>query len=251
MDGFISYPRTDNTVYPTSLPVRELVSSLVRIPEFSAGVVAARRRADPDPRQEGDHRPPADLPDPGGLPRRARGPQAPRLRARRPPLPRHLLGADDHRVHARRHRGRVGALLRARLGRRRPRLRRHLHLRALLRRGDPEARGGPGAGARRRAVDGRQGDAAALAAQPGQADRDDGGARPRHEGDPRGHHPEALRPRLRLQQPADPSETGIAMYDGVQQVRPGDGDAGDDGEARGRDGPDRRRRDVQGEVVGD
>jgi DNA topoisomerase-1 len=36
MDGFISYPRTDNTVYPSSLPVRELISSLVRINEFSA-----------------------------------------------------------------------------------------------------------------------------------------------------------------------------------------------------------------------
>lgn len=36
MDGFISYPRTDNTVYPSSLPVRELVSSLVRVKEFSA-----------------------------------------------------------------------------------------------------------------------------------------------------------------------------------------------------------------------
>ena len=36
MDGFISYPRTDNTVYPRSLPTRELVTSLVRIPEFSA-----------------------------------------------------------------------------------------------------------------------------------------------------------------------------------------------------------------------
>jgi DNA topoisomerase I len=37
MDGFISYPRTDNTVYPRSLPTRELVTSLVRIPEFEAG----------------------------------------------------------------------------------------------------------------------------------------------------------------------------------------------------------------------
>ncbi|MGN6274376.1 MAG: DNA topoisomerase I [Solirubrobacterales bacterium] len=36
MDGFISYPRTDNTVYPSSLPVRELISSLTRIKEFSA-----------------------------------------------------------------------------------------------------------------------------------------------------------------------------------------------------------------------
>ena len=37
MDGFISYPRTDNTVYPRSLPIGELVASLVRIPEFEAG----------------------------------------------------------------------------------------------------------------------------------------------------------------------------------------------------------------------
>jgi DNA topoisomerase I len=36
MDGFISYPRTDNTVYPRSLPARELLASLVRIPEFEA-----------------------------------------------------------------------------------------------------------------------------------------------------------------------------------------------------------------------
>jgi DNA topoisomerase-1 len=36
MDGFISYPRTDNTVYPSSLPVRELISSLTRIEDFSA-----------------------------------------------------------------------------------------------------------------------------------------------------------------------------------------------------------------------
>jgi DNA topoisomerase-1 len=36
MDGFISYPRTDNTVYPPSLNLSELVSSLVRIGEFDA-----------------------------------------------------------------------------------------------------------------------------------------------------------------------------------------------------------------------
>jgi DNA topoisomerase I len=35
MDGFISYPRTDNTVYPASLNTKELVASLVRIPDFS------------------------------------------------------------------------------------------------------------------------------------------------------------------------------------------------------------------------
>jgi DNA topoisomerase-1 len=36
MDGFISYPRTDNTVYPPSLNTRELVTSLVRVPDFEA-----------------------------------------------------------------------------------------------------------------------------------------------------------------------------------------------------------------------
>ena len=36
MDGFISYPRTDNTVYPSSLPVVELVRSLANIPDFEA-----------------------------------------------------------------------------------------------------------------------------------------------------------------------------------------------------------------------
>jgi len=36
MQGLISYPRTDNTVYPVSLPARELISSLVRIKDFSA-----------------------------------------------------------------------------------------------------------------------------------------------------------------------------------------------------------------------
>jgi DNA topoisomerase I len=45
MDGFISYPRTDNTVYPASLPVRELISSLTKIDDFSAaaGVLAERK----------------------------------------------------------------------------------------------------------------------------------------------------------------------------------------------------------------
>ena len=131
MDGFISYPRTDNTVYPRSLNTRELVSSLVRIPDFDAAAPLLDSGAHPDPRQEGDHRPPADLPDAGGLPERARRVQAPRLRARRPAFPRHLLPADDHRVHPRRHRGRRGELLRPRVGRGRPRIRRDLHLRTL------------------------------------------------------------------------------------------------------------------------
>jgi DNA topoisomerase-1 len=36
MDGYISYPRTDNTVYPSSLDTKQLVSELVKIEDFSA-----------------------------------------------------------------------------------------------------------------------------------------------------------------------------------------------------------------------
>ncbi len=36
MDGFISYPRTDNTVYPESLPLKETIASLVKIEDFSS-----------------------------------------------------------------------------------------------------------------------------------------------------------------------------------------------------------------------
>ncbi|MGZ5341627.1 MAG: DNA topoisomerase I [Solirubrobacterales bacterium] len=36
MDGYVSYPRTDNTVYPKSLNTKELVSSLVEIEDFKA-----------------------------------------------------------------------------------------------------------------------------------------------------------------------------------------------------------------------
>ena len=200
MDGFISYPRTDNTVYPTSLPVRELVSSLVRVKEFSAAAGPARAvELKADPGQKRDHRPPADLPDPGDPPGRPRrGPQEPRLRTRRPPLPRHLQPADDHRVDPRRHRGRLGDLLRPRLGRRRPRLRRHLHLRPLRRRRDPGPAGGPELDLDGRRLDRRQGDPAARPDLAGETDRADGGAQPRHQSDPRRHHPEALRPRLRL-----------------------------------------------------
>ena len=218
--------------------------SLVRIPEFSAAKGLLDGRADADARQEGDHRPPADLPDPGRLPERARRPQAPRLRAGRPPLPRDLRAADDHRVHARRHRGRHRDLLRPRLDRRRPRLRRDLHLRPLRRRRDPGARGGPEARPRRRPVDRRQGDPAAVADQPGQADRADGGARPRDQGDARRHHPEALRPRLRLQQPARALGDRDRDVQGVPRPRAADGDAGDDRRARARHGPDRRRQDL-------
>src|SRR3954470_24222251 len=36
MDGFISYPRTDNTVYPPSLNTKELINALVKIDDFKA-----------------------------------------------------------------------------------------------------------------------------------------------------------------------------------------------------------------------
>jgi DNA topoisomerase-1 len=36
MDGYVSYPRTDNTVYPSSLDTKALVSDLVKIEDFSA-----------------------------------------------------------------------------------------------------------------------------------------------------------------------------------------------------------------------
>ena len=143
MDGFISYPRTDNTVYPASLPLRELVTSLVRVKEFSAasGLLDGELKPTRGKKETTDHPPiyPTQAIHPGALD----GSEETRLRTGRAPLPRHLQPADDHRVDPGRHRGRLGDLLRPRLGRRRPRLRRHLHLRPLRRRGDPGAAGGP------------------------------------------------------------------------------------------------------------
>jgi DNA topoisomerase-1 len=71
MDGFISYPRTDNTVYPVSLPVRELVSSLVRIKEFSAasGLMDSELKATRGKKETTDHPPiyPTQAIHPGAL----------------------------------------------------------------------------------------------------------------------------------------------------------------------------------------
>jgi DNA topoisomerase-1 len=71
MDGFISYPRTDNTVYPTSLPVRELVSSLVKVKEFSAasGLLDGELKATRGKKETTDHPPiyPTQAIHPGAL----------------------------------------------------------------------------------------------------------------------------------------------------------------------------------------
>src|SRR3954463_6610291 len=71
MDGFISYPRTDNTVYPSSLPVRELVSSLTRIKEFSAasGLLEGELKPTRGKKETTDHPPiyPTQAVHPGAL----------------------------------------------------------------------------------------------------------------------------------------------------------------------------------------
>jgi DNA topoisomerase I len=71
MDGFISYPRTDNTVYPVSLPIHELVSSLVRIKEFSAasGLLDGELKATRGKKETTDHPPiyPTQAIHPGAL----------------------------------------------------------------------------------------------------------------------------------------------------------------------------------------
>jgi DNA topoisomerase-1 len=71
MDGFISYPRTDNTVYPSSLPLRELVTSLVRVKEFSAaaGLLDGELKATRGKKETTDHPPiyPTQAIHPGAL----------------------------------------------------------------------------------------------------------------------------------------------------------------------------------------
>ena len=71
MDGFISYPRTDNTVYPASLPTRELISSLVEIKEFSAaaGLLNGELKPTRGKKETTDHPPiyPTQAIHPGAL----------------------------------------------------------------------------------------------------------------------------------------------------------------------------------------
>jgi DNA topoisomerase-1 len=71
MDGFISYPRTDNTVYPPSLNTRELVQSLVKIPEFKAAAALLEGELKPTrgKKESTDHPPihPTQALHPGAL----------------------------------------------------------------------------------------------------------------------------------------------------------------------------------------
>jgi DNA topoisomerase I len=73
MDGFISYPRTDNTVYPSSLPVRELLQAIARVDAFSpAAPIAEREQLSPTrgKKETKDHPPiyPTQALDPSVLP---------------------------------------------------------------------------------------------------------------------------------------------------------------------------------------
>jgi DNA topoisomerase I len=73
MDGFISYPRTDNTVYPASLPLRELLQSIASVDSFKeAAPIAAKDKLEPTrgKKETKDHPPiyPTQALDPSVLP---------------------------------------------------------------------------------------------------------------------------------------------------------------------------------------
>ena len=64
LDGLISYPRTDNTVYPPSLDLRGSLRTLAayRPVAATAGDLAAQGTLTPTRGKKQHHRPPADLP---------------------------------------------------------------------------------------------------------------------------------------------------------------------------------------------
>ena len=233
MDGFISYPRTDNTVYPASLNTHELVASLVRIPDFSAaaGLLDGELTPTRGKKETTDH--PPIHPDPGrSIRTRSRAPSgastswssAASWRPSRAPMITESTRAD---IEAGSETYFVRGSVVVDPG--------YAAIYTYARSADeeiPKLEQGQSLDARRRPVDRRQGDPAAGADQPGQADRDDGGARPGDQGDPRRHHPEALRPRLRVLEPARALGDRDRHVQGVQRVRAADGDPGDDRRAR-------------------
>ena len=247
MDGYISYPRTDNTVYPPSLDTAQLISELVKIEDFKAAAPLLEQGALDATRgkkETTDHPPiyPTAAVNPKRLEARSEAHRKVyELIARR--FLATFSPADGQRVHPRRHQGGhedyfvrgsvlldpgfAGIYTYARSADTEiPKLEEGQELEL---EGDPELISKE-----------TQPPAADLA---GQADRDDGGARPRHQGDARGHHPEALLPRLRARQPARAERDRGEDVRGLQDLRAADGRLRDDRPARGRDGQHRRRRD--------
>ena len=157
MDGYISYPRTDNTVYPKSLDTKELVKQLVAIDDFKAAEFLLDGRALEATRgkkETTDHPPiyPTQAVNPVRLEARSEAHRKVyELVARRflatfsPPMISESTRANIETAQGDRLSRVGGDLLRPRLRRRRSGLRRHLHLRPLRRHRDPEARGGAGA----------------------------------------------------------------------------------------------------------
>ena len=217
--GLISYPRTDNTVYPKSLDLH------------ARGRHAARLVAG------GRAWPPACRPRPSSRPRAATSaPPTTRRSIRWACRPAPLAG-DQAKVYelvvrrflatlmppatieSQRLDVRVGT--RAVRGSRQPRGRARLP--GGLREVHRLARAAAASGRRRRRVRGaggaagRQGDAAAGPLRAGLADREDGGPGPRHQGHPRRHHPAALRPHLRARQPGRAHRPGHGPHRGVRR----------------------------------
>ena len=159
------------------------------------------RAAQGDARRQGDDRPPADPPDRRGGPGEARRPGVEALQPRGAPLHGDAVRSRHRRGHERRHRrGRRALRREGRRGRWR-RLPRHLPVRARRRtstcRRWPRARPSSSSAPTMEA----EADAAAGALLAGQAHPGDGEARPRHEGDPARHHPDAVRPQVRDERP--------------------------------------------------